>query len=66
MEGRSANEGLEMGYVKKRPWPNLTYQLQMFLGPFTAQQLVCITERDLTIAAEQDTKQSSRVTEIFN
>jgi len=47
MEGKSANEGLEMRYGKKRPWPNLTYQLQAFLNPFTAQQLVRITTRDL-------------------
>lgn len=51
---------------KKWPWPNLTYQLQTFLNPFTATQSVCITTRDSVIVAEQDTKQNIRVTEICN
>ena len=66
MAGRSAIEGLEMGFGKKRPWPNLTYQLQTFLNPFAAQQSVCITTTDFMITAEQDTKHSSRVTETLN
>jgi len=49
---------------KNRLWLNLTYQLQTFLNPFAAHQSVCITTRDSMIAAEQDTKQISRVTEI--
>jgi hypothetical protein len=55
-----------MRYGKKRPWPNSTYQLQTFLNPIAAQQSVCTTARDSMIATEQDTKQSNRVTEIFN
>jgi hypothetical protein len=55
-----------MRYGKKRPLPNLTYQLQTFLNSFAAQQSVYIPTRDSTIAAEQDTKYNSCVSEIIN